>query len=120
MKSDNDEKRSALVTRRSQLLELMNQQQNRIRQTWDDEAKQSIREMLEFMRKQLEIIDTRLAQMIPNDKENARIIEILDSVAGVGPVMISTILAQLPELGKLSRSSFTCPVSLPARILPTF
>jgi len=103
MKSDNDEKRSALVTRRSQLLELMNQEQNRIKQTRDDEAKQSIREMLEFMRKQLKIIDTRLAQMIANDKENARIIEILDSVAGVGPVMISTILAQLPELGKLNR-----------------
>jgi len=26
--------------------------------------------------------------MIANDKENVRIIEILDSVAGVGPVMI--------------------------------
>ena len=61
MKSDDDEKRSALVTGRSQLLELMNQEQNRIKQTHDDEAKQSVRETLEFMRKQLKIIDTRLA-----------------------------------------------------------
>ena len=34
---------------------------------------------------------------------NARKIEILDSVKGLGPVSISTFLAELPELGKLNR-----------------
>ena len=34
---------------------------------------------------------------------NARKVEILNSVKGIGPVTISTILAELPELGKLNR-----------------
>ena len=37
------------------------------------------------------------------DAENQRVIEVLQSVMGVGPVMISTVLAELPELGKLNR-----------------
>jgi hypothetical protein len=41
---------SALVTRKSQLLDMINQEKNRIKQTWDDDAKQSIRETLEILK----------------------------------------------------------------------
>ena len=37
------------------------------------------------------------------DTANTRKIQILQSVNGVGPVTISTILAELPELGRLNR-----------------
>ena len=37
------------------------------------------------------------------DTAHQRTIEILHSVKGVGSVMISTIIAELPELGKLNR-----------------
>jgi hypothetical protein len=37
------------------------------------------------------------------DTKNQRTIEVLGSVKGVGPVMISTLLCELPELGKLNR-----------------
>ena len=38
-KSDHELKHSALVARRSQLLELINQENNRLKQSWDDDAK---------------------------------------------------------------------------------
>ena len=41
--------------------------------------------------------------MIASDTKNARKIEILDSAIGVGKVMISAVLAQLPELGQMNR-----------------
>lgn len=37
------------------------------------------------------------------DTVNARKVEILDSVEGLGPVAVSTLLAELPELGELNR-----------------
>jgi len=102
-KSDHELKHSALVARRSQLLELINQENNRLKQSWDDDAKQSIREVLEVLKKQMKSIDSLLVQMLSKDTVNQRIIEILLSVKGVGKVTISTLIAELPELGKLNR-----------------
>ena len=102
-KSDHELKHGALVARRNQLLELVNQENNRLKQSWDDDAKQSIRDVLEVLKKQLKSIDSQLAKMIQADTENQRAIEVLQSVKGVGPVMISTVLAELPELGRLNR-----------------
>ena len=102
-KSDHELKHSALVARRNQLLELINQENNRLKQSWDDEAKQSIHEVLEVLKNQLKSLDSRLAQMLAKDTANERKIEILQSVKGVGAVTISTLIAELPELGKLNR-----------------
>ena len=103
MKSDHELKHSALVARRNQLLELINQENNRLKQSWDDDAKQSIREVLEVLKKQLKSVDSQLAKMLAQDTANERKIEILQSVKGVGTVTISTLIAELPELGKLNR-----------------
>ena len=103
VKSDHEQKHAALVARRNQLLELTNQENNRLKQSWDDDAKQSIRDVLEVLKKQLKHIDSQLAKMLETDTQNQRTIEILKSVNGVGPVTISTLVAELPELGKLNR-----------------
>lgn len=102
-KSEHELKHSALVSRRNQLLELINQENNRLKQSWDDEAKQSIRDVLEVLKKQLKALDSRLAELLRVDVKNQRTIEILASVKGVGPVTISTLIAELPELGQLNR-----------------
>jgi transposase len=103
IRSDHEQKHAALVARRNQLLELINQENSRLKQSWDDDAKQSIRDVLEVLKKQLKSIDELLAKMLQADSQNQRKIEILGSVKGVGPVMISTVIAELPELGKLNR-----------------
>jgi transposase len=102
-KSDHERKHGALVARRNQLLELINQENNRLKQSWDEDAQQSIRNVLDLLKKQLKDLDSKLAKMLEVDTENQRVIEVLQSVKGVGPVMISTVLAELPELGKLNR-----------------
>ena len=55
-KSDHELKHGALVARRNQLLELVNQENNRLKQSWDDDAKQSIRDVLETLKKQLKTL----------------------------------------------------------------
>lgn len=44
-----------------------------------------------------------MAKSVQADTANARKVEILDSVKGIGAVTISTILAELPELGQFNR-----------------
>ena len=102
-KSDDEEKLNALVERRRQLLNLIGQEQNRLHQTPDVEIKRLIRESLDSLKKQLKLIDGRLSQCLKQDEPNQRKIEIMNSAKGVGPVMISTFLAKLPELGSLNR-----------------
>lgn len=102
-KCESEKRLKALVARRRQLLGLITQEQNRLKQTFDTEIKQSIRETLRALKKQQKMIDQRLAKCVADDKQNQRKIEIMSSVKGVGPVAISTFLAELPELGKLNR-----------------
>lgn len=102
-KSDHELKHGALVARRNQLLELLNQENNRLKQSRDEDAKESIRTVLEVLKKQLKDVDSKLSSMLQADTPNKRTIEVLQSVKGVGPVMVSTVLAELPELGKLNR-----------------
>ena len=103
-KSDHEQKHAALVARRGQLLQLINQEKNRLQQSWDKDVQDSIREVLKSLEKQLKTIDAQLAKMLETDTKNQRRIEILRSAKGVGAVTISTLLAELPELGNLNRS----------------
>lgn len=102
-KSDHEKKHRALVDRRNQLLGLINQEKNRLKQTWDEDAKESIRVVLDCLKRQLKQVDQQLAKMLKTDQENCRLIEILSSIKCVGPVLVSTLITSLPELGKLNR-----------------
>ena len=70
----------------------------------DAEIKKLIESSLNSLRNQLKIVDDRLAKAVEKSKANQRTISILRSVKGLGPVAISTFLAELPELGKLNRN----------------
>ena len=102
-KSAEEQKLQALVERRRQLLDLINQENNRRQQTADPEILEYIQQSLETLRKQVKTIDERLVKCVQADSANTRKVEILKSVKGIGAVTISTMLAELPELGQLNR-----------------
>lgn len=101
--SEEQIKLGALVVRRRQILDLINQEQNRSQQSRDKEIRKSIATVLKALKKQVEIIDGQIEKAVRADEANTRKIEILESVKGVGKVTISTMIAELPELGTLNR-----------------
>ena len=101
--SDEQAKLGALVERRRQLLGLINQEHNRLLQTIDPDIEKSIQTVLNGLKKELKTITERIAKAVQADQANARKVEILQSVKGLGPVNVSTLIAELPELGKLNR-----------------
>ena len=52
--SDDERKRSAFVTRRTQRIDLITQEKNRLKQTWDSDAKSSVQKVINQLQNQLE------------------------------------------------------------------
>lgn len=106
-KTEQEKKLERLVTRRRQLLKLINQENNRLQQTRDKEIEKMIQQTLKTLKKQVKTLDGLIAQHVAADQENSRKIEILQSVKGIGAVSISTFVAELPELGVLNRNQIS-------------
>lgn len=94
------EELAVLMTRRRQLVEMRAAETIRL-DTAGKRAKRSILSVIRTLDKQIELIDKEVEQHIDDHFDGQR--KLLDSVSGVGPVTTLTVLAALPELGKLDR-----------------
>src|SRR6195256_1487070 len=60
----------------------------------------------------IRLLDKRLAEMVATNAAFAQLYELLTSMPGVGPVLAFTLIALLPELGKMSRKQIAALVGL--------
>jgi len=96
----------ALLARRRQLLEMLQAEKNRLGQVFGRgkrPVKKSLKTHIAFLERELRIADTDLGAMVRESPAWRERDDLLQSVPGVGPVMSLTLLADLPELGRLSR-----------------
>ena len=91
---------SALMVRRRQLVGMRVAESNRL-DLANKRAKRSILSVIRVLDKQIEQIDEEAQHHIDEHFGAQR--KLLDSVKGVGPVTILTLVAGLPELGTLGR-----------------
>lgn len=94
---------AALVQRREQLVNLLTMEEQRLAQTREVVLKKLTQSLIKELQQQVKQIEAMIEQQIDDDDtlrgQSAR----LQQVKGIGKVTASTILAELPELGKLSR-----------------
>jgi transposase len=92
----------ALCTRRRQILEMLTAERNRLAV-----AKQNVRHNIEahirWLKAQLKDVDRDVGRLIRSSPIWREKEQLLRSVPGVGPVLAATLLAELPELGQLTR-----------------
>jgi transposase len=93
---------AALVARRRQLLEMLVAERNR-RQAADPALHERIDAHLRWLEEALAEIERDLGGAIRESSVWRAREELLRSVPGVGPVSARTLLAELPELGSLTR-----------------
>jgi transposase len=91
-----------LVTRRRQLVDMRVAETNRLEQARNKLAVRSIKKVIRLLDQQIGEIDRDADDHLDRHFSEQR--KILDSVKGVGPVTILTIMAALPELGRLRRT----------------
>ncbi len=100
---------AAMVTRRRQLVTMMLSERQRL-QLAIAIVRPSIEAMIEAIRKQLDDVE---AQMVSHVQAHyAELDKLLRSASGIGPVASATLIAELPELGRLSRREIAALVGV--------
>lgn len=101
----------ALLTRRRQLIDMLIAERNR-QSFAPTPLKKNIAKHIKWLERELESVDSDLHRAIQESpiwraKEN-----LLRSVPGVGPVLSRTLIAELPELGRLNRKEIAALVGV--------
>ena len=91
---------TALVTRRRQLVAMQLSERQRLRLA-RPVARPSIEAMLQAIARQLGDLEGEMAAHI--ERHHAQAAQVLQAVVGIGRVASATLVAELPELGRLNR-----------------
>ncbi len=92
-----------LVARRRQIVSMIVAEENRSKQIRERKALKSIKRLLVALRRELKSIDGNLDDQIRNSPLWRVREELLTTVPGVGSNVARTLIAEMPELGQLSR-----------------
>jgi transposase len=102
---------SALSTQRRHMVTCITAEKNRLRQAHPD-IRTSIQHHRVALRKELASLDARLSKKISKTPAYLADTKLLRSVKGVAGVVSLTLIAELPELGHLSRREIAALVGL--------
>jgi transposase len=105
----------AAIERRSQLLDLITAEQNRLGQTSDPLARDDIQGLIDHLQKRKAAWDAQIQKLIAADPSLHSQVCRLSQVQGVGPLTAATVLALVPELGSLSRQQAAALAGLAPR-----
>lgn len=102
----------ALVARRRQLLEMLGAEQNRLRHPSPPSVQKGLEKHVRWLKRQLEDVDDDLERVVRTSPLWRGRDDLLQSVPGIGPVTSRTLLAELPELGRLNRREIAALVGV--------
>jgi len=92
-----------LVARRRQLVEMIGMEKNRARQARGKRVQKSLAATLKLLESQLAALDRDIGDAVRGSPAWRAAEDLLTSVPGVGDVTARTLIAELPELGRLDR-----------------
>jgi len=110
-KSEQGQRLSAILVRRRQLVELVKAEKNRLRTVYP-EMGASIERVLACLQEEIERLDQEIRTFLDNDPAWLEQEQLLRSAQSVGVVTAVTLLAELPELGRLDRKQIAALVGL--------
>lgn len=106
-----EEQLSALLTRRRQVVEMTVAETNRLSSTHST-LQPRVRQHLAWLDEELAALNQEIDDFIQKTPEFKAKEELLRSTPGVGPVTSAILLADLPELGQLSRQKIAALVGV--------
>ncbi|CDM90494.1 IS110 family transposase [Xenorhabdus bovienii] len=99
----------AMIARRRQLVVLSISEHQRLGNCHPD-IRESITLMISFIQEQLKVIESALSKHIKTYHRSK--LDLLSTVKGVGPATIATLIADVPELGKLTRREISALIGV--------
>lgn len=110
-KSEQGQYLAGKLARRRQLGEMVQAEKNRMRLAYGDIGA-SIERVIEFLQEELKQLDEEIRAYLDANPEWLEREQLLRSMKAVGPVTAATLLAELPELGKLDGKQIASLVGL--------
>jgi transposase len=101
-----------LVSRRRQIVEMMAAEGQRERRLTDKRLKKSIARLRKALEKELTELDSEIDDQMRGSPAWREKEDLLASVPGIGPIIARTLIAELPELGTLSRKQIAALAGL--------
>jgi transposase len=99
------------LARRRQLLEMLTAEEQRLAVS-SRAVRPQIQQHVEWLRRQVREVETELQRLIRSSAVWRESENLLRSTPGVGPVFATTVLADLPELGRLNRRQISALVGV--------
>jgi transposase len=103
---------SDLVARRRQIIGMIVAERQRQRRLVEKRMQKSIARLLKALEKELSALDQDLDDAVRGSPAWREKEDLLASVPGVGPVIARTLIAELPELGRLGRKEIAALAGL--------
>lgn len=103
---------AAWVTRQRQLTLQRAAERTRLRQTSEPGLKKSVQRVIDFLGKELALLEKQLTAWIAQSETWTAQETLLRTAPGVGPKTARLLLAQLPELGHINRREIASLVGL--------
>ena len=101
-----------LVARRRQIIEMIGAESQRKARTSVPRLQKSIERLLKALEKELASVDADIDDTMRGSPAWREAEDLLRSVPGVGPVIARTLIAELPELGRLDRKEIAALAGL--------
>jgi transposase len=101
-----------LVTRRRQIIEMMGAERQREKRVTVPRLKKSIARLIKALEKELTSLDADIDDAVRGSPVWREKEDLLSSVPGVGPTIARTLIAELPELGRLGRKQIAALAGL--------
>jgi transposase len=92
-----------LVARRRQIVQMIGAERQRAKRHSDPRLCRSLQRLIRALEKELGEIDSEIDDQMRSSPAWRAAEDLLRTVPGVGPVVSRTLIAELPELGKLDR-----------------
>jgi transposase len=103
---------AAVVARRRQLIEMLGAEQRRLAQATTAVVRRDLRNHIRWLERRLADVDDDLRGAVERSAVWRVQEDLLRSVPGIGPVVARTLLAELPELGRLDRRAVAALVGV--------
>lgn len=110
-KSEEGRRLSGLVNRRKQVGEMLKAEKNRLRMA-DSEMRVSLERVIGVLKDEMSRLDKEIAGFMKSNEDYGRQEELLCSAKSIGLITAATLLADLPELGKLDRKEIAALVGV--------
>jgi len=109
--SEQEEALAVLVTRRRQVVEMLTAEKNRLK-TVKPAGRARLEKHIGWLEEEAAELKREMGDLIRQAPELEDKQDILSSVPGVGPILTATLLAELPELGRLNRQEVAALVGV--------